>query len=270
MLKTKHEKKSAVLTVLVMLLLLIVVFLGGMKYKDPPDEYGVAINFGTSDVGSGNKFTNETVKTAPKQTVKAPSKPVASKTVEDDVLASDNAEDVPTITKSKDPVKNTTPEKDAPTKDAETPKEEVEQKPDDKTTNLLDNLFNGEKSDGTTSEGDGDDDQPGNKGKENGDVSSGGYKGGANGGGGNYLLSGRKVLKTPKNKPDCTETGTVVIRIEVDASGNVIKADFQVEGSDNSSKCLIEPAIKAAKATKFNEDSLGRNRQVGKIIYQFR
>ncbi|WP_196892072.1 energy transducer TonB [Aureivirga marina] len=270
MLETKHEKKSAVITTIIMSLLLIVIFFAGMKYQDPPEEYGVALNYGTSDVGSGKKFTNETVKTAPKKTVKTPTKPTASKTQEEDVITDEKAEDVPTVTKSKNPVKNTTPEKNVPEKDTEKPKEEVKKKPDEKTTNLLDNLFNGEKSDGTTSEGDGDDDKPGNKGKENGDVSNGGYKGGANGSGGNYLLSGRKALKTPKKKPECSETGTVVIRIIVDSSGNVIKADFLAEGSDNSSKCLIEPARQAALATKFNEDSQGRKKQIGKIIYHFR
>ena len=270
MLETKHERKSAILTTIIMSLLVLLVFFTGMKYQDPPEEYGVAINFGTSDVGSGTKFTKETVKTAPKKTVKAPSKPAASKTTEDDIVTEETIKDVPTVTKSKDPVKNTTPEKVVPNKDEEKPKEEVEEKPDEKTKNVLDNFFSGDKSEGTTTEGDGDDETPGNKGKEDGDVTEGGYKGGANGSGGNYLLSGRKALKTPKKKPTCSETGIVVIRIIVDKTGKVIKATFLGEGSNNSNKCLKDPAIQAALATQFNEDSQGRAKQIGKIIYHFK
>ena len=51
--KTKHQKHSARLTTVIMLLLLLLLFVVGPGYMDPPLEYGVAVNFGTSDTGSG-------------------------------------------------------------------------------------------------------------------------------------------------------------------------------------------------------------------------
>jgi len=50
-LNTKHKRKSFALTTTIMSLLLIALFFIGMKYLDPPEEYGIAVNFGTSDVG---------------------------------------------------------------------------------------------------------------------------------------------------------------------------------------------------------------------------
>jgi len=53
-LDTPYKKKSAVLTSIIMGLMLYLIFNFGMKYFDPPEEYGIAVNFGTSDVGSGD------------------------------------------------------------------------------------------------------------------------------------------------------------------------------------------------------------------------
>ena len=51
--KTKHQKHSARLTTVIMLLLILLLFIVGPGYMDPPLEYGVAVNFGTTDTGSG-------------------------------------------------------------------------------------------------------------------------------------------------------------------------------------------------------------------------
>jgi len=45
-LDTKHKRKSAIITVFILLMLLFVMFNFGMRYLDPPEEYGLAINFG--------------------------------------------------------------------------------------------------------------------------------------------------------------------------------------------------------------------------------
>ena len=51
--ETKPQKHSARLTTVIMLLLLLLMFVVGPGYMDPPLEYGVAVNFGTTDTGSG-------------------------------------------------------------------------------------------------------------------------------------------------------------------------------------------------------------------------
>ena len=53
MLQTVHQRKSFVLTAVLMAVILLLMFFFGLKYYDPPIEYGVAVNFGNSDFGQG-------------------------------------------------------------------------------------------------------------------------------------------------------------------------------------------------------------------------
>ena len=53
-LETKHERNSAKITALIVVILLLLLFVVGPPYLDPPEEYGVAVNFGSTDFGSGN------------------------------------------------------------------------------------------------------------------------------------------------------------------------------------------------------------------------
>ena len=46
--KTKHEKDSAKITALIAVILLLLLFVVGAPYMDPPEEYGVAVNFGNT------------------------------------------------------------------------------------------------------------------------------------------------------------------------------------------------------------------------------
>ena len=57
-LDTTYKRKSATITAIILLLLLFAIFNFGMKYLDPPVEYGLAINFGNSEVGSGEPIEN--------------------------------------------------------------------------------------------------------------------------------------------------------------------------------------------------------------------
>ncbi|MFT5848824.1 MAG: colicin import membrane protein, partial [Psychroserpens sp.] len=45
-LETKHEQNSAKITALIAVILVLLLFVMGTNYMDPPEEYGVAINFG--------------------------------------------------------------------------------------------------------------------------------------------------------------------------------------------------------------------------------
>ncbi len=63
-LDTKHKKKSALYTTVIGVLILLIMFVFGLTYFDPPIEYGIAVNFGTSDVGSGNVQPTEALKPA--------------------------------------------------------------------------------------------------------------------------------------------------------------------------------------------------------------
>lgn len=63
-LDTTHKRKSMVLTSIIGVLILILIFLFGLTYLDPPEEYGIAVNFGTTDYGSGNVQPTEALKPA--------------------------------------------------------------------------------------------------------------------------------------------------------------------------------------------------------------
>ena len=118
-LKTRHEQKSAVLTAVTMFSILMLMLSFGMRYVDPPEEYGVAINFGSSDIGSGIPEIIEEMKTAPKIVETKPKvsseKSPADQVVKEEVLTQ-NTEDAPVIQK-KEVKKTTTPvAKDKPKK----------------------------------------------------------------------------------------------------------------------------------------------------------
>ncbi|MGY6648845.1 energy transducer TonB [Wenyingzhuangia sp. IMCC45574] len=277
MFKTVHERKSVVVTVLFTAVVLFLLFFSGLRYVDPPEEYGVAINFGTSDVGAGEPKLNESVKSAPKETtkeveqpkevVKTPQPPVQEKVLTQSTEEAPVVQEkkTPEVKKVMDPVKKK--EKPQP-KPKEAPKPE-KPKPTKQTQSVLDNLF-GNPSSGETTNGEGDDDKQGLKGSEKGDPNSNKYYGNDGlGGDGNYLLKGRRALTKPKEKPNCNEEGTVVVRIEVDKNGKVIRAVPGVKGTTNNNPCLLEPAKKAALATKWNPDGDAPNRQVGLIRYKF-
>lgn len=61
---TKHKRKSATLTTIIAVLILLLIFNFGLRYLDPPEEFGIAVNFGTTDFGSGNVQPKEALKPA--------------------------------------------------------------------------------------------------------------------------------------------------------------------------------------------------------------
>ncbi len=267
LLDTKHKRKSMILTILLHSIILLLLFYFGLKYMDPPLESGIAVNFGTTDYGQGNDQPTEPVKTAPKETTPPPV-PQTKTEIKEEVVTQEN-EEAPVIKKEekKEEVKEVV--KEIPKK-VETKKPDP--KPDKATTDALSSLINGPKNDGKAEGSEGNDNKAGDKGDPNGDPNASSYYGSGLGldGDGNYLLGGRKALNKEKFVQDCNEAGRVVVSIEVDRSGKVINATPGVRGTTNNSKCLLEPAKRAALATKFNADDKAPAKQIGKIIYNFK
>ncbi len=263
---TKHKRKSMTITVILHLIILLLLIFFGFTYLDPPPENGIAVNFGTTNYGKGNVQPLEQVKSAPKQTTPEPV-PQTKTEIKEEVVTQDN-EEAPVIKKEerKEEVKETTkvpPKKEVPKK--------IDPKPDKSTTDALSSLINGPKNDGTAEGGEGDDNKSGDKGDPNGDPNAKSYYGNGIGldGDGNYRLGGRSALNKAKETQKCNEAGKVVVSIEVDRSGRVISATPGVRGTTNNSRCLLEPAKKAALATRFNADQNAPSKQIGKIIYNF-
>jgi len=268
-LETKHKRKSAIITAIILAVLLFAIFNFGMKYLDPPEEYGIAINLGDSDFGNGKPVEN--TKTLPPQ--KAVDKveekieenviQTPKEIIKDEVITDDTAKEVPVIEKKKE-------EKKEPIKEIikkEVPKEKP--KPSKETQDALNSLLNGNNKEGET-KGEGDDKNDGVNGAENGDPNSNKYYGKAgSGNNGNYNLAGRKALSKPIEKPDCQQEGIVVVSITVDKNGKVISAIPGVKGTTNSSSCLLKPAKEAALRTTWNADKKAPTNQKGTIIYKF-
>lgn len=254
-----------IITVIVHVVILILLFYVGMKYLDPPLEQGIAVNFGTTETGSGAVQPTEKIQSAPKKTAPVPASQPKTE-IKEEVVTQD-IEEAPVIKKEKP--KPATPEvtKEKPKKEEKKP----DPKPDKSTTDALSNILNGPKSDGKAKGGEGDDSKPGDKGSPDGDPNASAYYGTGKGldGDGNYLLGGRKALNKEKFVQDCNEAGIVVVSIEVDRNGKVVKATPGVRGTTNNSRCLTEPAKRAAMATKFNADDQAPAKQIGKIIYKF-
>jgi len=259
-LTTEEEKKSFAITTVLFVIMFLLFFYLGLTYMDPPPENGIAINFGTTESGSGDVQPTEAIQSAPKPTN---SQPTAASN--DDVLSQDIEEAVVMKeTKKEKPVK-------AVSKEEQKPKPVESPKPSKNTTDVLSSIINGPKSDGKATGSQGNDDLPGDKGSLNGDPYANSYygSGGGTGGGRGWGLNGRKLSSSGKETQKCNEYGTVVVQITVNRSGNVIAAKY-TKGTTNTNPCLIEPAIATAKKYKWQPDPNAPETQVGFITVNFK
>jgi hypothetical protein len=290
-LETEQEKKSFFFTTISFGLLFLLFWLLKMSNDVQLSQLeggggggDIAVNFGNSDTGMGDNFESlEMVRSAPKPT---PQSPVTAK----EIIVSDD-DDAPAIADVKKPAEK--PKKTV----TETPvvKTPPKPQPSKATQSALDDLLNG-----SDKSGDGNDKVGGNKGKSYGSTSATGYDGGGgsgtgsgggngsgqgigtgsgygsgSGGGrgngvGNYSLGNRKPLTKPQPNYLCDEQGTVAVKIVVDRSGKVISATAGDRGTTNRAQCLAEQAEIAAMNTRWQADDNAAEKQVGKIIYNFR
>lgn len=284
--KTKHQKHSARLTTVIMLLLLLLLFVVGPGYMDPPLEYGVAVNFGTSDTGSGVVQPKKPIAAAATPVVSEPvvepekaappvqsSEPAAS----EEVLT---AEDLETIAIKKAEAETAKRQADAEAKkkaeaeaEAKAEQERLKKEADlkAKKKQQLDALMGGiGTDDGTDTGSEGDDDTAGDKGQLNGDPYAPSYFGspGSGNGGVGYGLNGRGRPSKSKVIPDCDEEGKVVVEIHVNQNGNVVKAIPGKRGTTGDI-CLYDAAKKTALTHKWPADSKAPAKQIGFVIVDF-
>ena len=112
--------------------------------------------------------------------------------------------------------------------------------------------------------------EPGDQGKPDGTLESNNYNGTGKGDKGiKAELGGRGSLDLIKPLYTSDEVGTVRIKVFVDRSGQVTRAEFEMKGSNNSNKALVDEAIKAARQSKFKADLNARATQIGYITYTF-
>jgi outer membrane biosynthesis protein TonB len=269
LLNTTHKRKSAAITALILMLLIFGILNFGMQYLDPPEEYGLAINFGDTNVGSGAPVVTSK-KIAPKEiaktaTVAAKVKETPKETIKEEIITNDTSKKVPVVEKVKE--KKAAHVQEVVEKSI--PKEIPKPQPSKENQDALNTLLSGKTAEGKP-KGEGDDAAEGVKGKKEGDVISSKYYGNTGSGlEGNYNLAGRKALSKPKEQPDCQEEGIVVVRITVAKNGKVMSAVPGVKGTTNTAACLLKPAKEAALRTTWNSDAAAPKIQTGTIIYKF-
>jgi outer membrane biosynthesis protein TonB len=259
-LETKEEKKSFTITSILFVIMFFLFFYLGLTSLDPPPENGIAINFGTTEFGSGEIQPTEAIQSAPTPTAAQP-----AAATDDDVLSQDT-EDAVVMKKAK----KSQPTKEV-TKEEVKPKPKESPKPSKSTTDALSNLINGPKSDGKAAGGEGNDNQAGDKGSLNGDPYANSYygSGGGSGSGSGWGLNGRSISSRGKEVQKCNEFGTVVVQITVNRSGNVIAAKY-TKGTTNTNPCLVEPALATARKYKWQPDSDAPETQIGFITVNFK
>ncbi len=286
-LETKHEKDSARITTLIAVILVLLIFIVGPTYLDPPEEYGVAVNFGTTDFGSGRIQPKKPIQQAPKEVVTPPqkveeTKPTPSKPQEskaENVITEDNAESIAikkqkeeALKKAKDEAKaKAEAERIEREERAEAERLEKERKAKEAKRNSVNDLIGGIKnSDGTDSGSEGDDNRAGDKGQLNGDPYAPSYFGepGTGGGGSGYGLRGRGRPSKSKVLPECNEEGKVVVEIHVNRQGRVVNAIPGKRGTTGVS-CLYDAAKKTAMTYKWPADSKAPTKQVGFVVINF-
>ena len=278
--ETRHEKDSVRITSLIAVILILLIFIVGPKYLDPPEEYGIAVNFGTTDFGSGKVQPKEPIKSQPKEIIEEPkvqeevSKPDTSKPQEtkEEVLTEDNAESI--AMKKQKEIERKKAIEDAKAK-AEAKEEaervEKERKAKEEKKKKLDELIGGiGKTDGKETGGEGDDNKAGDKGQLDGDPYAPSYFGapGAGGGGIGYGLKGRGRPTKSKIVPECDEEGSVVVEIHVSKNGNVVNAIPGKKGTTGA-LCLYDAAKKTALTYKWPADSKAPTKQVGFVVIIF-
>jgi outer membrane biosynthesis protein TonB len=286
-LDTRHKKKSFTLTTLLLSAVLLLLFYIGLTYLDPPIENGIAVNFGTMDFGSGPVQPKEKVRSEPKQVESQPveqvqpAEPQEAVTEEapvEKVLTSNDEESIKikqqeeAKRKADEAAEKAKAEAERIAREKREAEERQRQEQEAKKKNI-DALIGGiGQSDGTTTGSEGNDNTPGDKGQPDGDPYATTYYGapGSGTGTGGYGLNGRSLVDSGKVRQECNEEGRVVVRITVDRSGRVIKAEPGVKGTTNNAPCLLEPARKTAFMHKWNLDSNAPAQQIGFVVVNFK
>ena len=293
-LDTRHKKKSFTLTTALLSVLLLLLFYIGLTYMDPPIENGISVNFGTMEFGMGDQQPKEKIRSEPLDIPEPPNvqeevvQEAVPEEVQEDVAEKEQPAEKVLTQESEESIKIKQQQEakrkaDVAAKKAKTEADRIarekreaeEQKIKEQEAKKaeLDKLMGGlNKSDGSASGSEGDDNKPGDKGQPDGDPYATSYYGspGSGSGTGGYGLNGRSLVNKGKVQQECNQEGRVVVKIVVDRNGKVISATPGVKGTTNNNPCLLDPAKKTAFMHKWNLDSNAPSQQVGFVVVNFK
>jgi len=254
----KNKRRSILISAFIELIIIVLLFLPLLKFPvPPPGQEGIFINFGEPSQGGGEpaEVPAETQpeeaipeekpqKEQPAPTEKASKK---EKPTEKKVLTTEEPEPSPVKPKP-DP----TPEVKENPVDAQKVAQQTAAK-EVPTFPKRNTKSNTEPSDKTGPN------PPGPISSSNKKESGSGVVGEG--------LTGRTTTARPAITENFQEAGTVVVRVCVDAAGNVTEATFRLKGSIGNSSQLVRLAEENARKWKFGP---GEDNQCGTIIYTFK
>jgi outer membrane biosynthesis protein TonB len=293
-LDTRHKKKSFTLTTALLSVLLLLLFYIGLTYMDPPIENGISVNFGTMEFGMGDQQPKEKIRSEPLDIPEPPNvqeeevQEALPEEVQEEVVEKEQPAEKVLTQESEESIKIKQQQEAKRKADAAAKKakaeadriarekreaEELIRKEQEAKKAELDKLMGGlNKSDGSATGSEGDDNKSGDKGQPDGDPYATSYYGspGSGSGTGGYGLNGRSLVSKGKVQQECNQEGRVVVKIVVDRNGKVISAIPGVKGTTNNNTCLLEPAKKTAFMHKWNLDSNAPSQQVGFVVVNFK
>lgn len=271
-LNTEHKKKSAIITLITAILITLLFFGLGLRYFDPPISYGMEVNFGTSNVGSGELQPQKPIASKPvpvnyqKETTSETDEAISKPKIDAQAPVITEKESTVVINDKKE-IKNTHSSQ-------EQIKEVKKSKPkvSEATKKVLSNFINNKPKTGEQKSGAGDDVLSGDKGKLDGNPYATSYydKAGLGGKGKGFGLNGRNLMSNGSKVQECNQEGTVVVRIIVNQDGRVILAEPGVKGTTNIHPCLLAPAKATALLHRWYPDADAPQKQIGFVVIQFK
>ncbi len=275
----KNKKRGLFFSIGIHCLLFLIALLPLMTYPDPPPEKeGILVNFGAPDQGSGQDApqTQKMEEVNPEPPVEEPvpeeeveeeeetQESEASRLKPEEKILTEEQSDVKIKEQAEKAKQQSEAQKRAEAEAIRKQQEEAEKKRKQQEYEESKSSF----SEAFKGEGKGSTSKPGSEGDPKGDPDADKLKGISSGkgkiGGG---LSNRGVAYEPPIMDQSQKTGRVVIKVCVDASGNVISADYTQRGSTTTDSDLRRIASDAASEFKFTEGEM--DRQCGTITIDF-
>ncbi len=270
--KLDKDKWKALLGTIIFhgLVVLALMFLALSTPLPLPGEQGVEVSLGSSGTGLGNEAMRppqETMK--PKTLTKHLSQPGKPKPKPKPVVSkqenlTQNIEPAPALKKKEMPVKKQEKEKKDTARVIQktTSSQKLRPKVNQRALFKL--------APGTKIQGKGVAGGAGNQGTPYGFIKSKVFRGrGGRGQGISFSLGNRGAKYLAKPTASFSEQGTVVVRIEVNPQGKVVKASVYAKGTTVVSEKLRQMALKSAKNSLFSLDPSAPAVQIGTITYHF-
>ena len=291
----KEHKRGIISTIVFHIgLILFLMFMGFHIPLPLPGEEGILINFGESDLGSGDVEPPSSSASKPVEEHTSPpveQTQVQTSVAEEEIITQDiektvaveSKKEVKPKEKSQEEIeaerkiqeekekKRIEEEKRLKQEEIERKRQEEEDKKAKANADMIKNSFgSGKNNDANNSTGEGNTSYKGNQGQTNGSVDSKnhGIGHGLGTNGNSWSLKGRKNIELPKPDYDIQEEGKVVVEIRVDSYGKVVSATPGKKGTTIQSLNLYRIAKEAALKAKFDAKPNSPD-QIGTITYVF-